>query len=451
MKGSTPRHKLHETIADPAAQGNVLDPHDCKFGACQSFHLKRWWEEEALKSIPSLLVHDLGRLIRYNLFSNNDAAIIALWSQEDETIDRFLAEIWPSRLPPSWSAFPREQKISTLINMLHSDQQNPSRWKLDAESETSFKQIPFEEWVRHLLGYHALAVQRFMQQHIMLGDHILRHLRAHPREREKYAAVERHLRQRSPFVHYVIQQVLLGNRPRFQQRQACPPLDVPGFHLLARPIQLLFSTRQKGLTTTLKILDVLSARFEKSHSSASIIDWTRPLDTSMLYLSETLLSDSTDTLVKTLTDADIINFDAFSPADLLHHPMRVRFIESKWHALRDAVSECCAAVPDQVARILEATRALHIGRNYHSSTALLHGLRAYLVSNHLRIVEEPHQNFMSIIEMVHIVDSSNNFATYRRMFEEMPGIPFLLPHCREVDERGWPAVQYMLRYLNSKE
>lgn len=161
----------------------------------------------------------------------------------------------------------------------------------------------------------------------------------------------------------------------------------------------------------------------------------------MLYLSETLLSDSTDTLVKTLTDADIIIFDAFSPADLLYHPTRVRYIESKWHALRDAVSECCAAVPDQVARILEATRALHIGRNYHSSTALLHGLRAYLVSNYLGIVEEPHQNFMSIIEMVRIVDSSNNFATYRRMFEEMPGIPFLLPHCREVDERGWPAVQ----------
>lgn len=48
-----------------------------------------------------------------------------------------------------------------------------------------------------------------------------------------------------------------------------------------------------------------------------------------------------------------------------------------------------------------------------------------------------------------LTNPTENYAAYRQHYREYPGIPFLLPHLRDYQRHGEPAVQLLLHYLQN--
>jgi hypothetical protein len=91
-------------------------------------------------------------------------------------------------------------------------------------------------------------------------------------------------------------------------------------------------------------------------------------------------------------------------------------------------------------------------RNYHSFTAVLNGLQKYSITA-LTITNT--NNGTSTValnpvlppNLVYLLNPFRNYAAYRRQFQEFPGIPFLLPHLREIQQHGEPALRQFFNNL----
>lgn len=53
-------------------------------------------------------------------------------------------------------------------------------------------------------------------------------------------------------------------------------------------------------------------------------------------------------------------------------------------------------------------------------------------------------------EVAVITNPAENYASYRQKYCENPTIPFLVPHLREFEQRGEPAIQPLLKYLENQ-
>lgn len=53
-------------------------------------------------------------------------------------------------------------------------------------------------------------------------------------------------------------------------------------------------------------------------------------------------------------------------------------------------------------------------------------------------------------EVVIITNPADNYASYRQQYCENPGIPFLIPHLRDYQQHGEPAIQPLLQYLQNQ-
>jgi hypothetical protein len=94
-------------------------------------------------------------------------------------------------------------------------------------------------------------------------------------------------------------------------------------------------------------------------------------------------------------------------------------------------------------------------QNYHSSTAILHGLHKYSISTTRPrglnstageiIVPDP----LVPPDMIFLYDATQNYASYLKYYLNYPGIPFLLPHLRDVQRKGELALEPVLLFLQA--
>ena len=92
-------------------------------------------------------------------------------------------------------------------------------------------------------------------------------------------------------------------------------LDVPlvpsqnlAFEFIAGPIQNLFQDSPPSLTSILKVLSVLSVRFEQAYVHVQEMNWVQPFNTSVCFLDDLLASTSDVDFSRTLTNLDECQF-----------------------------------------------------------------------------------------------------------------------------------------------
>lgn len=84
---------------------------------------------------------------------------------------------------------------------------------------------------------------------------------------------------------------------------------------------------------------------------------------------------------------------------------------------------------------------------------MLHGLHKYSISTARSRGLNSTVGGMVVLdpiippETVFLCNATQNYAAYRQYYRENPGIPFLLPHLRDGQQKGELALQPVLHFL----
>ncbi|KAE8147800.1 hypothetical protein BDV25DRAFT_159603 [Aspergillus avenaceus] len=302
--------------------------------------------------------------------------------------------------------------------------------------------------VRFSLGYPAASVDWFFQQHTALYIHLMSYFNAFPEDLARYAEVEKHLRARSPFAHRALFHCLLTMQSGGDYE--IPPNTSPGFEFIAGPLQGLFKDLPPSLTSILKVLSVLGVRFERQYLHVRTMNWSQYFDVEFSFLEDLTGSTSAEDFARTLTNVDERKFSALAPQHIITDDPIVKQILAQWELLTVHVWECCTALPDTIPYIQECVQALLAMRNYHSFAAIINGLRRYNITDSVfstsgLLVPNP----IVPPNLLYLIVPYQNYAAYRQQFEASPGIPVLIPHIREYQQRGQPILLQMFQKMRA--
>ncbi|KAJ5124193.1 uncharacterized protein N7515_008018 [Penicillium bovifimosum] len=431
----------------------------------------RWWEDEATTVFWAFEIQEISRVIQFGLFRNENLPRTSLRSRNADTIDTFLAalsEPHEHQLLANLSHMQRVEEILRRSSILPF-RRIPWSWlppqsspaldpqaiatAIEAESHFHFRQIAFEEIVRAALGYDAVSVEWFLQQHTALYIILSDHLNAYPEDIPLYTEVEKHLRSRSPFAHRALVQCLRAVRPA--ARCDLPQSNTAGFEFIAGPIQALFKEQPGRLGVMLKMLSVLAIRFRRQYIHAPAMDWQTPFDTSMPFMEDCLTSSSETSLARNLSTQDEQRFAEMTRRNFVAGDAIVGELVAHWHALSTSVWECCAALPDMIPDLQACAQSLFTARNYHSLTAITSGLHTYTISTMRAGNTDASQGNTTTPkalipqEIAFLMNPAQNYAAYRQHYQKFPGIPFLIPHIRDRKQNGDSVLQPVFQYLQS--
>ncbi|CAG8906835.1 unnamed protein product [Penicillium nalgiovense] len=375
--------------------------------------------------------NDLSQAIRFGLFHDESSPRSSLLSRNMQFINEFLLAASKPYEHCRLSELSHPQKVEEIL--------------LDL--------IAFEDIVRSALGYKAVSVEWFLQQHTSLYGILVNHLHMYPEELLLYLEVEKvaptgpePLCPSSPCkVHH-------GHQP--DGKHNMPSRNTPGFAFIAAPIQQLFKNHSSSLSTIFKVLSVLAVRFQKAYRHSDQMNWFAPFETSLPLLEDCLSSSATD-LATALTQTDKCLFERLSRETLIAEDAMIVEPLIHWQVLSNSVLECCSGLSDLVPYLQTCTLELYEARNYYSLMAILDGLCKYIAvgSNTFRAFDASRTvvTTTSLIppKVLPLIDPSHNFASYRKRYDQHPGIPFLQPHIREFKQCGKSAQQPLLRLFQA--
>ncbi|KAJ5780466.1 hypothetical protein N7457_005626 [Penicillium paradoxum] len=433
----------------------------------------RWWEDEATTVFWAFEIQKISRVIQFGLFRDENFPRTSLRARNVDTIDTFLVALSEPREHQMLGALSHMQRVEEIIRRSSIPPFKAISWSwlppqsshtldaraiataIEAESHFHFRQIAFEELVRAALGYNALFVEWFLQQHTALYIILSDHLAAFPEDIPLYIEVEKHLRSRSPFAHRALVQCLRAVRPGGNSDMPQP--NTPGFGFIAGPIQALFKDQQGRLTAMLKVLSVLAIRFRRQYIHASTMDWKTPFDTSIPFLEDCLTSTSATDLARSMSGQDELHFAEMTQQALVEGDDIVGQLLENWRSLSISVWECCAALPELIPYLQECAQVLFTGRNYHSLTGIIAGLHSYTIAamraGNTDTAQGNTINLKALIpqEIAFLMSPTQNYAAYRQHYEKFPGIPFLIPHIRDHKQNGDAVLQPVFQYLQSTQ
>ncbi|KKK13868.1 hypothetical protein AOCH_001522 [Aspergillus ochraceoroseus] len=437
----------------------------------QFFVSYRWWEDEVTTILWAFDAQEIKRVIRYGLFQDEHLPRKVLQTRNAATIDTFLLTLVEPHERALFPSLSHTQKVEEIVRRCRVATPSLVSWgwfpackdgdltplaiaeAIDAESQLHFTRISFEELVRYSLGWPSSRVDWFLQQHTVFYVHLLNYLNAFPEDRGRYVKVEKHLRERSPFAHRALARCLLAVQGISSQADLSS--NTPqGFEFFAGPIQRLFRDLPPSLTLILKVLSVLGVRFQRTYVHARAMEWTRPFNVAFSFLEDLLGSTSSMDFARTLTNADERDFSGIVEQGIFDQSLIQRLC-IQWELLSLDVWECCTALPDMVGSIQECLQPLLLLRTYHSFMAVLTGLHKYSVSESSACVETDTPTASLAPkpvlppDLVHFLDPFQNYAAYRQQFENAAGIPFLIPHMREYQQKGEPVLRQLALKLEN--
>ncbi|PWY82197.1 hypothetical protein BO70DRAFT_291758 [Aspergillus heteromorphus CBS 117.55] len=428
----------------------------------------RWWEDESQTIFWAFDSQELKRAIQFGLYQDENLPRRILQGRHENTIDAFLVSLLEPNETVSVANMGPLQKVEEIMRRcrltrpleswswvpVQRDRDATARTiadAIDAESHLHFTRLSFEELVRYSLGNKTPSVEWFLQQHTALYMHLLGYLRAFPEEMSRYREVEQHLRSRSPFAHRALATCL-----RALGCGSVPVSASPGFAFIAGPIQSMFKVQSRSLADTLKVLSVLGVRFKRTYVHAREISWTQPFDVEHAFLEELLMSTSGADLARTLDADDKNSFTGLTQKSFIEPDALLKGLLAQWEILGTTVWECCTGLPDHIAKLQDCLHSLLPLKNYHSFTALLTGFQKHSVTHPTFIRVDSATNTMTLHpvlapEAAYVIDPLENFVAYRQDFQTTPGIPFLVPHIREYQQHGPPALQQLFQSLGGVE
>ncbi|KZN87804.1 hypothetical protein EN45_063650 [Penicillium chrysogenum] len=428
----------------------------------------RWWEDEGINMLWAYDFKDTSQAIRFGLFHDEYSPRNSLLSRNAQFINEFLVAVSEPHEHCRLSELSHPQKVEEIMLRSSIRQLPLITWKwfptipgclsdpraiaieIERESHRHFQQISFEDIVRSALGYKAVSVEWFFQQHTSLYGILVNHLHMYPEELLLYLEVEKHLRDRSPFAHQALARCIMA----IDGKHNMPSRNTPGFAFIAAPIQQLFKNHSSSLSTIFKVLSVLAVRFQKAYRHSDQMNWFAPFETSLPLLEDCLSSSATD-LATALTQTDKCLFERLSRETLIAEDAMVLEPLIHWQVLSNSVLECCSALSDLVPYLQTCTLELYEARNYYSLMAILDGLCKYIAvgSNTYRAFDASRAVVTptSLIppKVLPLIDPSHNFVSYRKRYNQHPGIPFLQPHIREFKQCGKSAQQSLLRLFQA--
>ncbi|PYH92686.1 hypothetical protein BO71DRAFT_356806 [Aspergillus ellipticus CBS 707.79] len=428
----------------------------------------RWWEDESTTVFWAFDPQELQRVVRFGLFQDENLPRTILQGRNEKSVDAFLFSLVDPRERSFVANLAPLQKVEEIIQRCQITRAPLEPWSwfpserdrdtnpraiaeaIDAESHLHFTRISFEELVRYSLGYPTASVEWFLQQHTALYVHLLHYLQTFPEEiASRYVEVEQHLRTRSPFAHRALSSCL-----RVLSGQAVPPGPSPGFAFIAAPIQNLFKEQSPSLKFILKVLSVLGVRFKRTYVHTREMNWTRPFGVEFTFLEDLLGSTSGADFAHTITNYDVRAFTGLSQKSFVEPDGFIKGLLTQWETLSTTVWECCTGLPDQIGNIQDCVQALFVMRNYHSLTALLSGLQKYSITTPNFISTNSATNTMALKpvlspELAYLLDPTENSVSYRQEFQTTPGIPSLVPHIREYQQHGPPALRQLFQQLQT--
>ncbi|CRG82879.1 Piezo-type mechanosensitive ion channel component 1 [Talaromyces islandicus] len=422
----------------------------------------RWWEDEARTVLWSFDTRQVMLVIRFGLFNDGNQPRAALQKRDATFIEKLIEGLLqPYELPylpglshaqrveeilrrcqvtepvnVSWSWFPARARLVTDPATVAQE--------IEAESHLQFRSVPFETWVRYSLGYAAPEVDWFLLQHTVFYIVLFNYLQTYPQEIPKYQQVGKLMSTKSPFAHRAIVECL----SRFQPNSAgaASRTYAPGFEFIAGPIQALFNASRLGLYNTVKLLSVVSIRFQQTYIHVPHMDWHKKLDTQVPLLNSLLASHSATDFARSLTRSDDSKLSQLSREKLIDDKNpTVEALHERWSTLSTNVYECCTALPETVPYIQQSAEILHSLRNYYSTIALIHGLQLVALSYSWTSLTTDGEESISMVSLtpaslLYLSDASNNHAAYRQAMKTTPGIPFLVPHIEEYRLHGEVAL-----------
>ncbi|KAJ5520096.1 Guanine-nucleotide dissociation stimulator CDC25 [Penicillium fimorum] len=433
----------------------------------------RWWEDEATTVFWAFDIQEISRVIQFGLFRDENFPRTSLCARNVDTIDTFLIALSEPHEYQLLGNLSHIQRVEEILrrSSISPFQAIPWSWlppqsspildareiatAIEAESHFHFRQVAFEEFVRAALGYTAVFVEWFLQQHTALYIILRDHLSAYPEDIAVYTEVEKHLRSRSPFAHRALAHCLLAVQPGGNRDM--PKLNTAGFEFIAGPIQALFKDQPGRLTAMLKMLSVLAIRFRRQYIHPPTMDWKTPFDTSIPFLDDYLESTSPTDLARSMRGLDEHHFAELTPKNLIAEDAAVKQLQIQWRALSDSVWECCAALPDLIPYLQECALSLLTTRNYHSLTAIIKGLHTYSIFTTRAAKTATAQGNLITLEalipqeILTLMSPAENFAAYRQHYQKFPGIPFLTPHIHDHKQNGESALQPVFQYLQSTQ
>ncbi|CAG8229898.1 unnamed protein product, partial [Penicillium nalgiovense] len=323
----------------------------------------RWWEDEAINMLWAYDFNDISQAIRFGLFHDESSPRSSLLSRNMQFINEFLLAASKPYEHCRLSKLSHPQKVEEILLRSSIPQRPLLTWnwiptisggssdprtialEIGAESYSHFQQIAFEDIVRSALGYKAVTVEWFLQQHTSLYGILVNHLHMYPEELLLYLEVEKHLRDRSPFAHQALAQCIMAIQ--LDGKHNIPSRNTPGFAFIAAPIQQLFKNHSSSLSTIFKVLSVLAVRFQKAYRHSDQMNWFAPFETSLPLLEDCLSSSATD-LATALTQTDKCLFERLSRETLIAEDAMIVEPLIHWQVLSNSVLECCSGLSDLV-------------------------------------------------------------------------------------------------------
>ncbi|KAE8354249.1 hypothetical protein BDV28DRAFT_131347 [Aspergillus coremiiformis] len=427
----------------------------------------RWWEDEATTVLWAFDVEDIKRVIQFGLYRDENLPRGSLQSRNESAVDNFLLTLVHPKERTYISNLSFFQKVEEVIRRCKANNPSLVAWSwfppqvnrgldpaaiadaIDAESHLHFTRIPFEELVRYSLGYHSISVEWFLQQHTALYIHLMNYFSTFPEEMVKYTEVEQHLRNRSPFAHRVLLHCLLTQSGGTYEI----PSTSPGFEFVAGPLQRLFKNLPPSLTSILKVLSVLSVRFQRQYGHGRKMNWVQPFNVDISFYEDLTGSTSAADFARTITNADERSFSAITPQQVMTEDAVFQRLLLKWESLSVDVWECCTALPDMIPFIQDCVQALLVLRNYHSFSSIVNGLRKYSITESVftnnGTASAMAMNPIVPPDMLFLITPYQNYAAYRQQFQSSPGLPCLFPHLREYQQQGQPALLQMFQRMRT--
>lgn len=169
----------------------------------------RWWEDEATALLWAFDIQEIGRVVRFGLFCDENFLRTMLCHRNIDTIKTFLIALSEPDEHQFIENLSHIQRVEEILRRsgISPFQAIPWSWlppqssptldaravatAIEAESHFHFKQVAFEELVRAALGYNAIFVEWFLKQHAAFYIILRDYLRAYPEEIALYAEVEK--------------------------------------------------------------------------------------------------------------------------------------------------------------------------------------------------------------------------------------------------------------------
>lgn len=168
----------------------------------------KWWEDEATTIFWANSVHDMRRLLRFQLYGDDNLPKSTLLGRNAGTVKGFFRQLLHLNEQAYVDNLSHQETVEQIVLLCQQNRPSQRRWSwspsalqaddshaialaIGEESYRQFQRVSFEDWVRFALGYPTQSVEWLITQHRELYRLLSTHLYSSPHDMDKFIGVEK--------------------------------------------------------------------------------------------------------------------------------------------------------------------------------------------------------------------------------------------------------------------